>query len=413
MCSKLRISSADRQEMGKKSKRRGVIASKKCATGASRSNGRCGGDDTAIVADTHALLQVPAPEENGAAAAAAAARLGNMSLAETKNAVSAKLCSGCGKKSDTIKLCNGCQCVWYCNSDDADCQERHRDEHEKECRRIKEELDKRGGKLDVGTELGIGPLEKLPPRKECPICRCVMPIHRGLTAYFECCGNTACQGCFDRHILTSSEMNLKRSRDLEREVPPLPEACPFCRTALPKSDEEMLARYRKRVELKDPKAMFILALGYGGGSVGLPVDHAKCIDLLCQSADRGCLEALCRLGNFHYYGTMGLEQNEEEAIKYYQEAAESGDLVSLHDFGCCSGDEIAAMCHFRFAASGGYRRSIAGLIAFFQLGLLYHNDLAETLQAFYLARAELKSEDRDKYIEYLKWSGEYIDDYDM
>jgi len=56
---------------------------------------------------------------------------------------------------------------------------------------------------------------------------------------------------------------------------------------------------------------------------------------------------------------------------------------------------------------------MAGLIAFFERGLLYHNDLAETLQALYLARAELKSEDRDKHIEYLKKTGRYINGYDI
>lgn len=38
------------------------------------------------------------------------------------------------------------------------------------------------------------------------------------------------------------------------------------------------------------------------------------------------------------------------------------------------------------------------LIYFFERGLLYHGDLAGTLQAFYLARDEMKSDDRDGYI---------------
>ena len=42
--------------MGKKSKRRGVIAGKRSAVGTSSSNGRCGGDKTAIVADVGSML---------------------------------------------------------------------------------------------------------------------------------------------------------------------------------------------------------------------------------------------------------------------------------------------------------------------------------------------------------------------
>ena len=51
--------------------------------------------------------------------------------------------------------------------------------------------------------------------------------------------------------------------------------------------------------------------------------------------------------------------------------------------------------------------------SYFQFGWLRHRDLAETLQAMYLARAEVKSEHRDEYIKLLKEIGEYIDHYDM
>ena len=48
------------------------------------------------------------------------------------------------------------------------------------------------------------------------------------------------------------------------------------------------------------------------------------------------------------------------------------------------------------------------LIAAFDDGLLHHGDLAEPLQAFYCSRAELRSEDRDEYIEHLKRIGKYM-----
>ena len=74
------------------------------------------------------------------------------------------MCSACGKSSDTLKKCAACKCVWYC---DKKCQNKHHKEHKEECRPIKKVLDKRGGKLDVGTELNVGPLGKMPPREEC------------------------------------------------------------------------------------------------------------------------------------------------------------------------------------------------------------------------------------------------------
>ena len=49
-------------------------------------------------------------------------------------------------------------CVWYY---DTHWGKRRGRVHKQGCKRIYKELGKRGGKLDLGTELDIGPLEKL------------------------------------------------------------------------------------------------------------------------------------------------------------------------------------------------------------------------------------------------------------
>jgi len=159
-----------------------------------------------------------------------------------------------------------------------------------------------------------------------------------------------------------------------------------------------------------------MGLVYGRGWYGLPVDQTKCIEFLRQSADLGCRKALHDLGYCHLYGQMGLEQNDGKALFYLKKAAEDGDMHARHRLGCVEderGDDLAAMRHFRLPASGGYRASMEYLIDNFEDGLLHYNDLVETLQAFYRARAEVKSEHRDEFIKLLKGAGEYIDDYDM
>ncbi len=343
---------------------------------------------------------------------AAAEQVGSMSLdvsaerkvesgtngdAENGTPTKKKFCSWCGKKSDTVKKCTACKCVWYC---DKECQNKHRKEHKKECKPIKKELDKRGGKLDVGTEKDIGPLPDLHPREECPICMRVLPIHENLHIYFACCGKTICAGCNSQH----------RRRCAEK-------TCAFCREPTSdEDDEELLAQFRKRVELKDPIALVNLAMYYGRGLYGLPVDQAKCFDLLRQSADLGFPGAHYKLGLYHYHGEMGLEENEEEAHKYFKEAAEGGYLISRHNLACMeynNGDRVAAMRHWRLSASGGYKKSMGDLIGCFEDGLLHHGDLAEVLQVMYRSRAEMKSEDLDRYIEYLKKAGDYEAEYDM
>ena len=309
------------------------------------------------------------------------------------------MCSECGKKSNTLKKCNGCRCVWYC---DKKCQNKHRKEHKHECRAIKIILDERGGKVNLGTELDVGPLGKVPQQEECPICMLALPIHPKLQGYAACCGKTICCGC------------MYQNQEKSQERP----TCAFCREPiLGESDKETLARALKRVEQKDPNALLNMALKYGFGQLGLSVDQAKCIELVRRSADLGCPGAQYQLAVFHKFGQMGLEQNEEEAFKNYKEAAENGHIFSHNNIGSAylrNGDFVAAMRHWRLSAAGGLRSSIKGLIQYgFEDGFLQHGDLAETLQAFYWARAEMKSEGRDDWIAYLKRNGEYSAEYDL
>ena len=158
-----------------------------------------------------------------------------------------------------------------------------------------------------------------------------------------------------------------------------------------------------------------MGMKYGYGELGLPVDQGKCIDLLCQSADLGNAVSQYQLGNYHLTGEMGLEQNKEEALQHYQKAAECGDLMAWYTLGVTEhnkGNRAAALRRLRVSASGGLRRPMDGLIAYFENGLLQHGDLAETLQAFYRSRAEMKSKERDKCIVYFKETGKYKQEYD-
>ena len=321
-------------------------------------------------------------------------RKDNDTEATGKNGTKTKLCSACGEKSDTLKKCTACKCVWYC---DKECQNKHRKEHKKECRLIKKELDKRGGKLNVGTEEDVGPLRKLPPREECPICMRVLPIHTMLQRYKYCRGKILCASCGFRHWKT-----------------PGPSACAFCREPTPKSDDELLARLSKRVKLNDPKAVTDMAMKYYDGQLGLPLDQAKCIDLLRQSADLGYPDAHYQLGSFYRTGDMGLEEDQEEALRYFKEAAIGGHLGARHNVGYIEerkGDLAAAMRHWRLSASEGHRLSMEALIYCFEDGFLHHGDLAETLQAMYSSRSEMRSEDRDDYIKHLKKTGPLEYDY--
>ena len=240
----------------------------------------------------------------------------------------------------------------------------------------------------------------------------VLPTHESLQTYAYCCGKTVCGSCGFQHKIKAIDENDKRA---QKKQPQAPRTCEFCRTKLPESDEEILDRLRKRVELKDPEALFEMALYYRDGDSGLPVDQVKCIELLRESAGLGFPDALYQLGAFYATGMMGLEQNKEKGFKNFKEAAKEGDVFARHNIGVLekeAGDFVASMSHWRLSAAGGYRKSMGALISRFEYGFLHHGDLAETLQAFYLSRAELKSKDRDEYIKHLKMTGNYLEEYE-
>ena len=327
--------------------------------------------------------------------------------AEENDAAATTLCSACDMESDALKKCRNCKCVWYC---DKECQNKHWKEHKKECKHIKKELDKRGGKLDVGTELDVGPLEELPPREECPICMRVLPIHASFHLYSICCGKTICCACDYKHGITAEK------RAAERGQTEVQRTCAFCRKPMVYSDEEVLARLSKRVEIMDAVALHGLAMKYMNGTLGMSVDEAKCIDLLRKCASLGLPLAQYQLGCFYDDGEMGLEQNKEEARKYLEKAAEGGYLLARHNLGSAegrNGNHVSAMRHLRLSASGGYKMSMETLILCFETGFLHHGDLAESIRAFYCARAEMKSKDRDQWVKYLKETGRYNEEYDM
>ena len=149
--------------------------------------------------------------------------------------------------------------------------------------------------------------------------------------------------------------------------------------------------------------------------LGMRLNEAKCIHLLREAADLGCPVAQYKLGNYYDNGEMGLKENVEEARKYDEKAAEGGNVVARYSLGITdgrNGNDVAAMRHFRLSASGRYRKPMNALIVCFEVGLLHHRDLFETIRVFYRSRGEMRSDDRDKYIEFMKETGRYEADYD-
>ena len=83
---------------------------------------------------------------------------------------------------------------------------------------------------------------------ECAICCSPMEAHHDdLMKYQPCCGKDLCQGCIHSTCIAHSD----------NDTP-----CPFCRTPLPQTDEETVARLQRQAEKNDSRATSILGTYY-------------------------------------------------------------------------------------------------------------------------------------------------------
>ena len=78
-----------------------------------------------------------------------------------------------------------------------------------------------------------------PPAEDCPICFLQLPSLRTGWKYKTCCGKIICSGCSYAPVYDD------RGNIVDNP-------CPYCRTPFPTSDEEMIEREKKRVEVDDP-----------------------------------------------------------------------------------------------------------------------------------------------------------------
>ena len=171
------------------------------------------------------------------------------------------VCANCGKEGNNINICNKCKAAVYCN---AACKKKHRSKHKEACeRRIaelhEEELERKKRAAELHDEKIF---KQPPPDEDCPICMLPLPsLHTGYK-YRSCRGKIICSGCIHAVALRDGGVGL----------------CPFCRTPMP-TQEEMIERYKKRIEVDDADAIYGLGCWYFEGLHGLPQDYTKALEL--------------------------------------------------------------------------------------------------------------------------------------
>ncbi|RIA84981.1 kinase-like domain-containing protein [Glomus cerebriforme] len=120
-----------------------------------------------------------------------------------------------------------------------------------------------------------------------------------------------------------------------------------------------------------PQNIFLLAIFYQHG-IGTEKNEIKAFELCKESADKGNVVSIDKLGCCYLYG-IGIEKNEIKAFELYKEAADKGYVTSINNLGHCyrhgmgtEKNEIKAFELYNFAAKKGHINSINSL------GYCYH-----------------------------------------
>ena len=304
-------------------------------------------------------------------------KLQNMSTADNttddkeEEDIVLSVCSNCGKEDDNLKSCAACKLVKYCSRD---CQQAHRPQHKKECRKRAAELH------------DIELFKQPPPRKDCPICFQQLPSLKTGCRYMTCCGKDICSGCAHAPVYDNQGNKVDNTK------------CPFCRTPGPTSDEESFEREKTRADANDPIALFNLGCNYRYGLHGYRQDYKKALELWHRAGELGHAFANCNIGLAYSIG-RGVEMDKKKGTHYYELAAMAGDEFARRNLGILeeeTGNMSKAMKHWMIAVRGGDNDSLKYIKELYSKGHATKEDYTKALQTYQTYLSEIKSVQRDE-----------------
>ena len=224
-----------------------------------------------------------------------------------------------------------------------------------------------------------------PPNEDCPICFLTLPTLETGQTYQPCCGKILCSGCI--HAVQIMDSDAK---------------CPFCRVPSPESDEELIERIKKRVEMDDAHAIHNLGCYYAEGIYSVPQDRAKALKLWHRAGELGSAESYNNIGNAYYNG-RSVERDMKKGQHYWELATMGGDADSRHNLGILEENEdnmVRALKHHMVAAGCGVNESLKKIREFYMNGHATKDDYARGLRAHQKYIDGIKSDQRDEAAEF-------------
>jgi len=301
------------------------------------------------------------------------------SAADNNDNINVSVCANCGKEGDDVNnICNKCKLVKYCN---AACKKKHRHKHKKDCEEHLRLAAERAAKLH-DEQLFKQP----PPEEDCPICFLPLPSLEWGTRYKTCCGKMICSGCVYAPVYDNQGNKVDNKK------------CPFCRIPSPSTDEEIDERYKKRMLLNDPIAIYNQGNYYRDGRNGFSHDHVKALELYHRAAELGYYDAYVCIGASYNIG-RGVEVDKMKAKHYYELAAMGGNEVARCNLGKIEanlGNFDRALKHFMIAVRGGWSGSLVVIKDMYSKGWATKEDYTKALQLYQTYLGEIKSPQRDE-----------------
>jgi len=233
-------------------------------------------------------------------------------------------------------------------------------------------------------------LFKQPPQNEdCPLCNLVLPTLSTGSKYYECCGSVLCSGCV--HAL-----ELKAMKDNE------PICCPFCRAKEPTSNEEVIVRNMKRVQVNNAEAIYNYAHCYASGLSNFPLDKVKAIQLFHQAGELGCTRAYDEIAYAHLRGD-GVPKDSQLAKYYWKLAAMGGSANARYNLGIAeesTGNVDRALKHYKIAVAAGDVESLKQIHQLLLNGYATKNDLLGAFDTRTAYIDMIRSDHRDEAAAY-------------
>ena len=294
--------------------------------------------------------------------------LSQQKIEDISNENDVSTCANCGKEGINLNICNKCTEATYCN---AACKKKHRSKHKKECeRRVNEVHDEALFR------------EPLPQHGDCPICFLRLPSMDTGRRYYECCGKIVCCGCIHADVYDNHGKIIVKKN------------CPFCRTPKATSDEEAIKRLKKRMEVGDAYAFYMMGCYYSSGNYGLPQGRAKAIELWHKAGKFG----YNNIGNSYYNGNS-IEMDKKMANHYHELAAMEGNVTARYNLGLYernAGNYDRALKHYMIAVRGGDTNSVKAIQQMYMDGHVAKDLYANALQSHQAYLNEIQSDQRDK-----------------